>query len=267
MHEMNVAVIQLKASADKQKNIQKALDLTREAVAGKAEFILLPEMFHYRGKANPRRGYRDVAENIPGESLRPFLEEARRNKVNILAGSICEKIPGSPKVFNTSVLIDTRGRIAARYRKNHLFDATIDGKKTGESGFFRAGNERAMTRIGPWKIGLSICYDLRFPELYRAYASRGAHILCVPSAFTRTTGQAHWEILLRARAVENICYVLAPNQTGSDGKGIASYGNSMIIDPWGKILARASGSREEILFATLGQRIIGERKKMLGHKE
>ncbi len=261
---MKTAVIQLNATGDKERNVQRALKLVRKAKARGAEFILLPEAFHFRGKVDPRRGYQDVAENIPGESLKPFMAEARKGKVNILAGSICEKISGDKRTSNTSVMIDTRGNIVAQYRKIHLFNAAIGKKKVNESQFFRPGRKKVMAKVGEWNMGLSICYDLRFPELYRTYAQQGAHILCVPSAFTKVTGQAHWETLLRARAIENLCYVLAPNQTGKDGKGIAGYGNSMIIDPWGRILARASDDREEVIFAQLDKKLIRGRRKILG---
>jgi deaminated glutathione amidase len=261
---MKTAVIQFNATADKKKNIQRALYLVRRAIAGGAEFILLPEAFNVRGKADSRRGYHDVAENVPGMSLKPFMAEALRSKVHILAGSICEKIPNDKKAYNTSVLINAQGAIVARYRKIHLFDAVIGKKKTNESKMFCPGGKNVLAKIGPWKIGLSICFDLRFPEQYRTYARQGAHILCVPSAFTKMTGQAHWEILLRARAIENQCYVLAPNQIGKDGKGIPSYGNSMIIDPWGTVLSRASGDKEEIIFARLDRKIILEKKNILG---
>jgi nitrilase len=120
-----------------------------------------------------------------------------------------------------------------------------------------------MAKAGNWVIGISICYDLRFPELYQRYARQGAEILCVPSAFTKMTGMAHWEVLLRARAIENLCYVLAPNQIGRDGNGVPSYGNSMIIDPWGKILARASGSKEEIIYADLDKRALKDQRAIL----
>ncbi len=260
---MKTAVIQLNATSHKEKNIQKALALVDKAIVRGAKFILLPEAFHFRGKADLREGFRAIAERIPGMSTTPLMDTARKHKVAILAGSICEKIPGEHKTYNTSVLIDPSGRITARYRKMHLFDATIGATKIKESRFFRGGRRKATAKVGPWHIGLSICYDLRFPELYQAYAQGGAEILCVPSAFTKVTGQAHWETLLRSRAIENLCYVLAPNQTGKDGRGITGYGNSMIVDPWGKVLARASDDKEEIIYAQLDKTFLRERRKIL----
>jgi predicted amidohydrolase len=188
---------------------------------------------------------------------------AKKHKVAILAGSICERIPGEKKVYNTSVLINEFGEVAAKYRKTHLFNAVIGKTKVNESQHFLAGRKMVLVNIGIWTAGLSICYDLRFPEFYRKYTKAGADILCVPSAFTKVTGQAHWEILLRGRAIENLCYVLAPNQIGTDGRGIIHYGNSMIIDPWGRILARASHDKEEIIFADLQRNQLTEYRKVL----
>ena len=263
LEPMKAAVIQLNADGDKKRNIERALGWVRRAAAEKAEFILLPEMFNFRGRIVPRRGLIDIAETFPGESTAPLMAAARQYKAVILAGSICEGVPGKRKVFNSSVLIDNRGNIVAKYRKTHLFSAVIGKTAINEARHFERGRKAVLARVGPWRIGMSICYDLRYPELYRAYARGGAGVLCVPSAFTRKTGQAHWEVLLRARAVENLCYVLAPNQTGKDSKGVASYGNSMIVSPWGEILARASGSREEIIFADLDQGEISRAQKTL----
>jgi len=260
---MKTAVIQLNAANDKQRNIEKALLFVNRAITQKAKFILLPEAFNFRGKADLRKGYADVAESIPGPSTLPLTAAAKKYKVFILAGSICELVPGRKKVFNTSVLMDDRGKIIAQYRKIHLFDAVIGNVKVKESRRLYNGRTVVMSKIGTWTVGMSICYDLRFPELYQKYARKGAEILCVPSVFTKMTGQAHWETLLRARAIENLCYVLAPNQIGRDGNGVPSYGNSMIIDPWGKILARTSGSKEEIIYATLDKKTLKDRRIML----
>jgi len=251
---MKVAVIQFNASADKEKNITRAVGFVQQAIDKKAGFILLPEVFVFRGGGGTTRTQNEVAERLPGESTTPFMALAKKHKVFILAGSIYEKgikKSTSKKAYNTSILINANGEIQAKYRKMHLFDAIINGKKIRETSFFIPGKRIALTMVKQFHVGLSICYDLRFPEMYQRYAKLGADILCVPAAFTRQTGQAHWEVLLRARAIENRCYVLAPNQTGKDGKGIYSYGHSMIIDPLGKILARASGGQEEIIFGNI----------------
>ena len=260
---MKTAVIQLNAGNNKRRNIERAQELVNAAIARKAKFILLPETFNFRGKADGRKGYADMAEDIPGPSVIPFIKIARRNKVFILAGSVFERVPGRNKVFNTSVFIDDRGEIIAKYRKIHLFDAVVGNIKVKESRRFYGGRRAAMSKIGMWTIGMSVCYDLRFSELYQKYAGNGAEVLCVPSAFIKMTGKAHWETLLRARAIENLCYVLAPNQTGKDGNGVPSYGNSMIIDPWGKILSRASGDKEEIIYARLDRKILKDRRTIL----
>ncbi len=260
---MKIAIIQTNAASNKEQNVSKAQALVCRAIRRGAKFVLLPEAFNYRGSGNAHEGLGGIAENFPGPSTKPLMEMAKKHKVFILAGSICERITNNKKVFNTSVLIDTQGKIVAKYRKIHLFDAVIGKTKLKESRCFCGGKRLAVSRIGQWTAGLSICYDLRFPELYQKYSYDGANILCVPSVFTKTTGLAHWEVLLRARAIENLCYVLAPNQIGKDGQGVASYGNSMIIDPWGKILARASGDKEEVIYAYLDKKILKKWRKIL----
>ncbi len=257
---MKVAVIQLNAGADKKRNIGRAVCLVQRAVKAGAQWILLPEAFNYRGK---NVIHEKNSEKIPGESTTPFFELAKENSVFILAGSICEKIKGKRKVCNTSLLIDRNGKIAVKYRKINLFDAVIGRKVLQESKRFIPGRRIATARVGNFNIGLTICYDLRFPALYRAYARRGCHAITVPSSFTKKTGQAHWEILLRARAIENSCYVLAPNQTGKDARGVAAYGNSMIVNPWGEVLARASAGSEEIIFANIHMAAIQQAKVIL----
>lgn len=258
---MNVAVIQLQAGDHKTENIKKAAFFVEQAIQNKAEFICLPEVFSYRGKAED--GLHSIAEDVPGESLRPLSDLAKKKNVFILAGSIYERAPSQKKVYNTSVLIDDRGRAAAQYRKIHLFNAVLGTQKICESDHFLSGKKTSIVKVKDFMVGLSICYDVRFPELYKLYARQGADVLCVPSAFTYKTGEAHWEVLLRARAIENVCYVLAPNQIGEDNRGIRVYGNSMIIDPWGNMLARASSDKEEIIYARLDKNIIKEKRLAL----
>jgi len=260
---MNIAVIQMRATEDKEKNIQRALALSHRAVARGAAFIALPEAFHYRGRPHRSRGLSGVAENIPGPSSKPFMAFAQKHKAYVLLGSLAEKVPRGMKVFNTSVLIDSRGRIAARYRKINLFDATVGGKKHKESRWLRPGTALKTARIGAFTAGLSICYDIRFPSVYQRYAQRGADIMCVPACFTKATGRAHWEALLRARAIETLSYVIAPNQYGTDRRGVTCYGNSMIVGPWGEVLARARGAREEIIYATLDRASLRAARKRL----
>lgn len=260
---MKIAVIQLNATNDKRDNIQKAIGFVAQALSKKAKFVLLPEVFSFRGRGDTKDGFKDIAEIILGESVMPLAALARRHKAFILAGSIYERVKGSSKVYNTSVLIDAIGSVRARYRKMHLFDAVLGKKRVRESDWFLPGRQLKTASVEEFKIGMSICYDLRFPQMYRAYARMGADILCVPSAFTQKTGMAHWEVLLRARAIENLCYVAAPNQIGKNGQGIDHYGNSMIVDPWGTVLARASAQKEEIIFACIRKEEILRRRRLL----
>lgn len=260
---MKVAVIQLSATEDKARNLARAVAFVRRAIGRKARFIVLPEIFAFRGQVRKAGGPRQVAEVIPGESLKPLMALARRYKVFILAGSVYERAGNTSKAYNTSVLIDDRGAITARYRKTHLFEAVLGKKSIREADSFVAGRKTAIAAVGNFKVGLSICYDLRFPEMYRHYARRGVDVVCVPSAFTHETGKAHWEILLRARAIENRCYVLAPNQTGKSARGIRHYGHSMIVGPWGEILAQASADKEEIIYAHLDMKEIRAARRKL----
>jgi len=248
IRSLKVAVIQMAAGPAKEKNLRTALRLTQEAAQHGAQFILLPEVFNYRGKESK---VSRTAEDIPGPSLKPLMAMALKERVWILAGSIGERAKGSRKVYNSSVLINDRGRIKAVYRKIHLFDVRLRRKKILESTKVLKGSRPALTKVAGIPTGLSVCYDLRFPELFYAYAKKGALLLCVPSSFTWATGKDHWEVLLRARAIENQCFVLAPNQYGVGSHGVKTYGNSMVIDPWGRILARAVTGRQKILYAKL----------------
>lgn len=256
---MKVVLIQLNAGPDKRKNIDRALRLVMEAVRKKAQWVILPEVFNYRGPSKNK----SAAELIPGPSTAPLMLVARAHKVFILAGSIYEKVKGKGKVYNTSALINDRGKVIAKYRKINLFKARVGAKTIDETKTFLPGENPRLATVGGFKIGMSICYDLRFPELYRDYARKGADVLCVPSSFTKATGRAHWENLLRARAIENLCYVLAPNQIGKGAGGVATYGNSMIIDPWGKILARASDNKEQMIYVDLNKSQLNKARRTL----
>ncbi len=260
---MRVAIIQLSAGSDIARNVDKALRNVRKAVAGGAKFILLPELFVYRGQLSQNNVLKHLAQPIPSLQLKPFQRLAQNSRVFILAGSWYEKAKGTNKAYNTAVLINPQGKIQVKYRKQNLFNAVLGRKKLNESARFLPGKDFVVANVDGFKTGLTVCYDLRFPLLYRELAQRGAQILCVPSNFTRKTGQAHWEVLLRARAIENQCYVLAPNQIGTDSRGVASYGNSMIIDPWGRILARASGNKEEIIYTDIKRNVFNEARSIL----
>ena len=245
---MRVAVVQLTSTDDLASNLRSAEHWVREAAAAGAAFVALPEMFAYLRREG---GDFPHAQSLDGEILGAVRGWARELRVRILAGSIAERVPGDTRVYNTSALISSAGAIEAIYRKIHLFDVDL-GDASG-------GSYRESQRVAPGKdvvvaetewggIGLSICYDLRFPELYRELALRGARFVCVPSAFTPQTGKDHWEVLLRARAIENQVFVLAPAQCGRHSPDRASHGRSLIVDPWGVVLAQL-GDRPGIALA------------------
>lgn len=258
---MKVAVIQTSAGPNKKQNVQRAADLVSRAAGRGAELIALPEAFNYRGPLS-KDNLSVVAERIPGESLFPFMALAKSLGVTILAGSIYERIPGKLKCYNTSVFINSDGKIGAKYRKINLFDAVLEKTVIKESTWFMPGQGIRVGAVGDFKVGMSICYDLRFGDLFRKYAKSGVNVLCIPSVFTRKTGQVHWEVLVRARAIENLSYVLAPNQTGEDYRGAGAYGNSMIVSPWGEVLARAF-DKEEILYADISKSAVEEARAIL----
>ena len=248
---MKLALIQFNAGQNKQQNIQKACALVESAAGEGVQFILLPEIFNYRGPLSGSDLYDKIAEDIPGESLTPLMEIAKKREVNILAGSVYERAEEENKIYNTSVVIDYSGSLICKYRKINLFRAIIDGQEIDETSTYIAGNKSVVCKINDRKIGLSICFDLRFPELYREYFNEGVDIIAVPSSFTTRTGQLHWEPLLRARAIENYCYVLAPNQFGIDGNDVETYGHSMIINPQGQVVGVLEKQEEGILMAEL----------------
>lgn len=243
------AAIQVSATSDKAENLRRAERLVREAAGRGASLVALPELFNWRGKRSEETAH---AETLEGESLGLIARLARALSVHIVAGSITERAPGGAKSYNTCVLFDAAGRRLAVYRKIHLFDVDLAGRvSTRESEAKQGGSETvaAPTELGT--IGLSICYDLRFPELYRALAFAGAEVILVPSAFTAPTGEAHWEVLIRARAIENQAYVVAPAQFGPNAHGFSDFGNSMIVDPWGRVVAHAAGDREQVIVAAI----------------
>jgi len=247
---MKVALLQFCATEDKTANLKQAVSMAQQALDQGAKFVLLPEVFNFRGDGKNKKRLRGAAEKIPGPSTAAFIPLARRYKAAFLLGSILEKAQGN-NVYNTSVFIDPSGQMAARYRKIHLFEARLGGHVIREARGLLAGRRLMTAKAGKFRVGLSICYDLRFPELYQNYGRRGIEILTVPSCFTKKTGEAHWEVLLRARAIENLCYVLAPAQVGVDGKGMQAYGHSMIVSPWGEVLACGSAEGQEIIFGEI----------------
>ena len=231
-----VALVQLDATGDVAANIARAADLAAEAAAGGARLVALPEYLQYRGGDD---GYRASARPIPGEHTAPFVEVAQRHDAWILVGSLAEASADPARPYNTSVLIRPDGMIAATYRKIHLFDVAVDaGPADTESARVSAGDRTVVADVDGVSVGLSICYDVRFPELYRTLALAGAEVLTVPANFTERTGRDHWEALLRARAIENGAWVIAPAQIGGP-PGHPAFGRSMVIDPWGTVVAQA----------------------------
>jgi predicted amidohydrolase len=243
---MLVGVVQVCSDDDLAGNLKRARELVAIAAARGAEFVCLPENFAYmrrEGDAFP------CAQGLDGEIVRSLEEMARQHGVWLLGGTFPEAIPGESRVHNTCVVVRPSGEIAAVYRKIHLFDVDLgDEGSFRESASFVPGDEVTVVDTPFGGLGLSICYDLRFPELYREMVTRGASLLAVPSAFTRETGRDHWEVLLRARAIESQAFVVAPAQCGQHTADRASYGRSMIIDPWGLVLA-AAGDRSEVIVA------------------
>ena len=236
---LRVACVQLNTRQDVAANVRAASELVEAAADQGARLVALPETWAYKG---PRAGILANAEGPEGPSNRALAAVAARRGVWLLAGSVYEPAPGG-LVANTSALFDPAGELRAVYRKVHLFDVTSGAVQYRESDEVAPGDEVVTAEISaedgtPVRLGLSICYDLRFPGLYTALALRGAQVLCVPSAFTAYTGAAHWEVLLRARAVENGCFVVAPDQVGEHLPGRDCFGHSMIAGPWGDVLAR-----------------------------
>jgi predicted amidohydrolase len=233
---LRAAVVQLNSTNDKVRNLASAERLVRAAAADGAELIALPE------KWNLLAGGEELlagAEALDGPSLSAARGWARELGIHLLAGSVSERGPGD-KAFNTSALIGPDGGDLAVYRKIHMFDVDVGGVAYRESEHEESGEEIVTAPLAEITVGLSVCYDLRFPELFRILAVRGARILTVPSAFTLATGRDHWEVLLRARAIENQAFVLAPNQVGEAPPHFSSYGHSTIVDPWGEVLATAA---------------------------
>ena len=229
------AAIQMLATDDKAANLKEAKHWLRRAAAQGARVAALPEVFIWRGN---KKSERESAEPIPGPTSNALAELAHDLGIYVLAGSILEAIPASPKAYNTSLLFEPSGKILATYRKIHLFDVDLaNGTSLRESATREFGTRVASADMGFCKAGLSVCYDLRFPELYRRLADKSAHVIFVPSAFTAYTGQAHWETLLRARAIENQAYVIAADQFGKSARSFECHGHSMVVDPWGTILA------------------------------
>jgi predicted amidohydrolase len=242
---VRVAAVQLNSTADQAANLAVADRLTRGAAADGATLIVLPEKWTAIGSDEQSRA---AAEPLDGPSIGWARAIARELGIDLIAGSILERREGHEHLANTSVHVDPSGEVRAAYRKLHMFDVEVDGRRYRESELEEPGDEIVTSETADGvELGLSICYDLRFPELYRILAVRGARVLTVPAAFTLATTRDHWETLLRARAIENQAFVIAANQVGAHPTGAHSGGRSMIVDPWGLVLAQAQDSEGYIV--------------------
>ena len=251
---MKIAALQLCASDDPVANLALTVSMVRQAAEAGAQFIATPEVTNCISSSR-RRQNEVLALQEDDETLAAMCAAAARFGVWISVGSLALKLPDDDRFTNRSYMIDSSGQIVAQYDKIHMFDVTLsETEQYRESDGYRAGDHAVIADTAFGKIGMTICYDIRFPHLYRGLAKSGASILLIPAAFARPTGQAHWEVLLRARAIETGCFVVAAAQTGehqtSQGRPRKTYGHSMIISPWGEILADA-GEDQGIIYADL----------------
>jgi predicted amidohydrolase len=239
------AAVQLTSTADRGRNLATADRLTRAAAAAGARLVVLPEKWAVLGTPEETVA---GAEPFDGPALGWARSTAAELGIDLVAGSIAERVPGREKGANTSVHIGPDGEDRAVYRKMHMFDVEVGGRVYRESDHEEPGDEAVVSATADGvELGLSVCYDLRFPELYRILAVRGARVLTVPAAFTLATTREHWEVLLRARAIEDQCFVIAANQVGEHAPGLRSGGRSMIVDPWGIVLAQAPDAETFVL--------------------
>ncbi len=231
-----MGAVQMTSTADRAKNLDTALRLVNEAADLGARLVGLPENFSFMGPEAERLA---GAETLEGPTLAALRDVARRRGLFVVAGSIAEVSPNPKMTYNTSAVIADDGSIVAAYRKIHLFDVNIpDGARYAESEVVVPGDKVVVAPTPLGRVGLTVCYDLRFPELYRKLASLGAEVITIPAAFTLYTGKDHWEVMVRARAIENLAYVMAPAQVGRHSANRQTFGNAMIVDPWGVVLAR-----------------------------
>jgi len=242
---MRVAAVQMRCRTDRADNLERAASLTAEAATQGAELVVLPELFSSLGRTADMR---TAAESLEGPTVAWASALARKHHCSIVAGSFVER--DGEELFNTSVLLNPDGAIVAHYRKVHLFDVDVEGATSRESDTFSAGDDAVVaTLTDGTRLGLSICYDLRFPELFRIEALRGAQLIAAPSAFTAATGADHWELLVRARALENQVAVIAAAQWGTSPDGVRRHGHALIVDAWGTVLAEAPGEGDVVIAA------------------
>ena len=259
-HEtMLAAAIQLRSGTDVATNLAQALALVEEAARSGARYVQLPEYTPYLG---PQRAFVDVAEGVPGPTTALFGDLARRHGIVVHVGSLLERTDGAPA--NTSAVLGTTGDVVATYRKVHLFDVDVPGAVAHrESDALVAGDEAVLVELDGLRLGLSVCFDLRFPELYGALARAGAEVLAIPAAFNAVTGAAHWHVLTRARAIETHSFVVAAAQAGRTAEGIATFGHALIVDPWGAVLAEADGDAPQVITARLDLAAVRARRAQI----
>jgi deaminated glutathione amidase len=254
------AAVQMTSTADRKRNLDTALRLVNEAADLGAKLVGLPENFAFMGRDEERIA---GAETVDGPTVAALRDVARQRGIFVLGGSIAEKVDAPGKTANTSVLIGDSGELLAAYRKIHLFDVAIpDGARYAESETVVPGDRVVVAATSLGRIGLTVCYDLRFPELYRRLSQEGADLVCIPAAFTLYTGKDHWEVLVRARAIENLAYVLAPAQVGRHSANRVTFGNAMIVDPWGVVLARCPEGEGVCVAQVRQDRIGGVRREI-----
>jgi deaminated glutathione amidase len=257
---IRVACVQMTSRADKAANLETADRLVAQAAATGADVVVLPEKWNAIGSSEELHAAAEPLEG--GESVDAMAEWARRHGVALVGGSITERREGREKLSNTSLVFDPDGELVGVYRKIHLFDVDVGGHAYRESEAEEPGEEPVVVRGEGWPIGLSVCYDVRFPELYRILALEGAELVTVPAHFTLYTGKDHWHVLLRARAIENQLYVAAAAQVGETRPGRPSYGRSLIADPWGIVLAEAP-DEETVISAELDRARLREIREQL----
>jgi predicted amidohydrolase len=264
---VKAAAVQLNSGADAEANIAAADRHVRAAVADGATLVVLPEKWTVMGSPEDLRA---GAQTLDGSAIAWARETASELKLDLVAGSIAERVEGREKLSNASVHVGPDGQIKAVYRKLHMFDVEIEGKRYCESDTDEPGDEVVLGELmDGTRLGMSICYDLRFPELFRVFALRRARIVALPAAFTAPTTRDHWEALVRARAIENQVFLVAPNQVGAHPGGHRSGGNSLIVDPWGTVIGRADGETPGYVVAELDfdhQDDVRRRMPLLSHR-
>ena len=257
---IRVACVQLTSRDDKSENLERAERLVAQGAASGADVVLLPEKWNAIGSAETLREAAETLES--GESVEAMRGWARTHGITLVGGSITERREGRDKLSNTCCVFDPDGELVAVYRKIHLFDVEVGGVVYRESEAEEPGDEAVVAHGEDWAIGLTVCYDLRFPELYRILALEGAELVTVPAHFTLYTGKDHWHVLLRARAIENQNYVAAAAQIGETIPGKPSYGRSLVVDPWGTVVAQAP-DEQTVIVAELDRSRLTEVRRSL----